>query len=89
MNPGVDVVIVSSLVLQAETVLCLKELIRMSVIGISPRRAAPSPELAQEVETLLNQREAEGDFRETEKCAALLLLAGAVLLSPPPPRRRR
>lgn len=61
----------------------------MSVMNASSRGAVRTPELAEDVETLLNQPEPEGVYRETEKCVGLLTLAGLILLSPPTPRRKR
>lgn len=42
--------------------------------------------LAAEVESLLEQPEAEGVFRDTRECSSSLLLLGLLLLSPPTPR---
>ncbi|MFI7099342.1 hypothetical protein ACIBK8_08285 [Streptomyces sp. NPDC050161] len=46
---------------------------------------APTEELVQDVEALLNPTEADGTFHDSAECAALLLGKGSGLLSPPTP----
>ncbi|MFG2226666.1 hypothetical protein [Streptomyces sp. NPDC048644] len=52
---------------------------------------APTEELLEDVEALLNPAEADGTFHDSAECAALLLGGGAGggLLSPPTPRPKK
>ncbi|NLU67827.1 hypothetical protein [Streptomyces sp. HNM0574] len=42
--------------------------------------------MADDVESLLNQAEPDGTFRDSAECAGAVLLAGLLLLSPQTPR---
>jgi 3-oxoacyl-[acyl-carrier-protein] synthase III len=55
----------------------------------TPATQTLAPELATEVEALLDTAEPEGAFDNSAECAALLLLAGALLLSPPEPKPKK
>jgi hypothetical protein len=60
----------------------------MVIAKMSTRSVTRTPELTADVEALFDRPEADGVYRESEKCLGLLLLAGAALLSPPTPRRK-